>query len=342
MDSRFKRGLVVGKFCPLHKGHELVIDHALDACEKVTVISYTKPEFDRCEPAARARWLRALYPTCENLVLDDGSLADMCTRLGLPVRTLPHNDAPDDVHREFVAWLCWRVLGHAVDAVFTSEAYGEGFAAFLSNCFAAPVRHVCVDRARLAVPVSGTHIRSAPHRYRQFMSPIVSASLVRRIGLLGGESSGKTTLAQALAQALGTIWVPEYGRQKWEQRQGCLEYDDMLEIARSQLKCEENARSQANNWLVCDTSPLTTLFYCQYMFRKAEPELCELAATRYDHVFLCAPDFDFVQDGTRQNTAFRGKQHEWYVRELHERKVCYTLLSGPVSERLRQAIRILG
>jgi nicotinamide riboside kinase len=40
---------------------------------------------------------------------------------------------------------------------------------------------------------------------------------VRRIALLGGESSGKTTLARALAQSLGTSWVPEYGRQRWEE-----------------------------------------------------------------------------------------------------------------------------
>ena len=47
------------------------------------------------------------------------------------------------------------------------------------------------------------------------MAPVQPAEAPRRVALLGGESSGKTTLAIALAQALGTVWVPEYGRQRW-------------------------------------------------------------------------------------------------------------------------------
>ena len=44
----FRAGLIVGKFCPLHKGHELLIKTAIAACESVVVISYAKPSYTRC------------------------------------------------------------------------------------------------------------------------------------------------------------------------------------------------------------------------------------------------------------------------------------------------------
>jgi nicotinamide riboside kinase len=49
----------------------------------------------------------------------------------------------------------------------------------------------------------------------------VRAGLARRVVVIGAESTGKTTLAQALAENLGTVWVPEYGRWYWEGRR-CL------------------------------------------------------------------------------------------------------------------------
>nr|WP_218280832.1 adenylyltransferase/cytidyltransferase family protein [Verrucomicrobium spinosum] len=66
---RFQHGLVVGKFCPLHKGHEAVIRRALEECENVVVLSYTVPEFPGCEPEKRAAWLGSLFPETTRIVL---------------------------------------------------------------------------------------------------------------------------------------------------------------------------------------------------------------------------------------------------------------------------------
>lgn len=341
---RFKWGLVVGKFCPLHKGHELLIDHARAACEQVTVISYTKPEFDRCGRVERERWLNSLFPDLEILVLDDAFLRAACEQRGVQGRILPDNEAPDDAHREFVGWLCRVVLSHPVDAVFTSEDYGEGFASSLSRYFketgfsSTPVTHVSVDRARLTVPISGTAIRTAPHRYREFLSPVVRASFVRRMAVLGGESSGKTTLARALAKRLSARLVTEYGRELWERKEGRLKYPDMLDIARTQLQNERIASIGADRWIVCDTSPLTTLFYSLHLFGEADTELHALAETPYDHVVLCAPDFPFVQDGTRQGAQFRDVQHQWYLSALAQRGIPVQLVSGKVEGRVEQVI----
>jgi HTH-type transcriptional regulator, transcriptional repressor of NAD biosynthesis genes len=124
--TRYRRGMVVGKFCPLHLGHMHLIQTALDACDEVRVMSYTKPEFKGLGRTRREAWLRELYPGVRSLVIDDASLGDLCASRGLPRHTLPHNDEDAAVHREFTAWLCEAICETTVDAVFTSEDYGDG------------------------------------------------------------------------------------------------------------------------------------------------------------------------------------------------------------------------
>ncbi|MCC7643973.1 MULTISPECIES: AAA family ATPase [unclassified Janthinobacterium] len=339
----YKRGLVVGKFCPLHQGHELLIHRAQDASEELLVVSYTKPEFPGCEPARRDGWLRAQFPQAHIVVLDDARLAALCAARGVPARTLPHNDDDGDAHRHFMGWLCWTVLERPVDAVFTSEDYGPGFARVLERHYASgPVAHVSVDQARTLVPVSGTVARQDPHAHSAFLSPIVRADFVTRVCVLGGESSGKTTLAQALAAHFETAWVAEYGRELWESQDGMLAYDDLLKIGREQLRREAQALLAARRWLFCDTSPMTTYFYCVEMFGKAEQELAQLAEHRYDLVLLCAPDFPFIQDGTRRDEDFRARQHAWYQAELARRGIAYVNVSGTVAGRVGQAAQLLA
>ena len=212
MTKRFRHGLVVGKFSPLHRGHEFLIDSARAACERVTVLSYSKPEFPRCDATSRRAWLRHRALGVTAVVFDEKELARLCRIRGAEPRAMPRNDAPDDTQRAFVAWVCLQLLKVRVDAVFTSEVYGDGFAAFLSRAFANEdathpgVVHHLVDQQRTIWPVRGTEVREAPARWRPWVDPFVYADLVRRICILGGESSGKTTPVSYthLAHAPGT------------------------------------------------------------------------------------------------------------------------------------------
>lgn len=335
MNHQFARGLIVGKFSPLHRGHMSVIDAAFTACDEVFILSYSKPELEGCPAALRETWLREIYPRARIVVLDEK----------FPV---PHNEAAAGDHRQFVGWACEHLFGAEVDAVFTSEDYGDGFAAELSAYFFSrgrarhrPVAHVQVDQARTRIPTSGTAIRSDPHGLRSFLDPRVYASYVQRVAVLGGESSGKTTLCAALAERFATQWVPEYGRERWVEKNGVLDYDDMLHIGRMQRAREDERALSAHRWLFCDTTPMTTHFYSLDLFGQAAQELETLAATRYDAVFLCAPDFPFIQDGTRRDTDFRRRQHKWYQDQLSQKQMHYTVLPGSLEARLEQASSLL-
>ncbi len=164
---------------------------------------------------------------------------------------------------------------------------------------------------------------------------------VRRLALLGGESSGKTTLARALAQALGTVWVPEYGRQRWEELRLTLSVHELLQVARTQVAWEDQQAALAQAWLVCDTTPLTTLQYCLHDHGQAPEELHRLAHRPYHLSVVCEPDFGFVQDGCRRDDGFRAEQHAWTLARLAEQGVRPLLVRGGVAQRVQQVRQAL-
>ena len=156
--------------------------------------------------------------------------------------------------------------------------------------------------------------------------------------MLGGESSGKTTLAQALAAHLRTDWVPEYGRELWERLRHTLSVEDLVHVARHQVALEDAAAAQRSGWIVCDTTPLTTLQYCLHDHGEAPPELHALARRPYDLTVLCEPDFAFVQDGCRRDGSFRQAQHAWALAQLEAYEVPCLVARGPVAERVAQVL----
>lgn len=336
----FGQALVVGKFAPLHRGHELVIETARAQADRVLVLSYTNPEFDGLGPALRRRWLAELFGELQSVVLD----AQQVRRWGL---VMPNNDDAGELHREFVARVCHEILGVVVDAVFTSEDYGEPLAAALSRYYSARlerpqrVSHVSVDPGRVQLAVSGTAIRRDLYALRSALDPRVYASMIARVALLGPESSGKTTLAHALALALRTRCADEYGRQLWTERQGQLDEADLLAIAREQVRREESLLCQSREVLVCDTSPLTTLAYSQLLFGRVAPELAQWAKRQYDLIVYCAADFEFVQDGTRVGPGFQREQDAFTRDELRRRGIDVLEVRGSIVQRLTQVLAVL-
>lgn len=159
--------------------------------------------------------------------------------------------------------------------------------------------------------------------------------------MLGAESSGKSTIAEALARHYRTVWVPEFARAYWIEKKGQFVFENMLFIARHQIADEEKAAGEANQLLIADTTPLTTLIYSVDLYGRVDPELERLSRRSYDLTLLCAPDFEFVQDGLRTDDRYRQKIHKLYLEYLRLRQIPYVLLEGPHHGRLAQAIRSL-
>jgi HTH-type transcriptional repressor of NAD biosynthesis genes len=328
MNHRHQLGLVVGKFSPLHHGHEHVIRTAQACCERVLVLGYSQPLFKGCERARRQAWVAQRFPDVINIQLDGDEVERLARSRGIASRPIPPNHAPDAEQQAYLAWLLHALLGLHPDAMLGSEHYVAPSAALLSQRFGHEVTPICVDLARTAYPISASRIRADVHAHRHWLDPLVYQDFVPRIVLLGGESTGKTTLAQAMATQHDTVWVPEYGRERWLQQGGQLSLADLIDIGRTQISHEAALHRQARRYLFCDTSPLTTLGYAGWMFQAQPPELQAMALRPYDLAVLCEPDFAFVQDGTRQDETFRQRQHDWYVQQLTHRGQAWLSVRG--------------
>lgn len=312
-----RRGLIVGKFYPPHRGHRYLIESALAQVDELHVIICERP----CEEPSgslRASWLREIHPDVRVLLIED--------RLD-----------PDDSRAWAEHSIRW--LGFVPDVAFTSEDYGERFAHFM-GC-----EHVLVDRARAAVPVSGTDVRANPFSCWEFIDPPVRAYYARRVCLLGAESTGKTTLTERLARHYRTVWVPEYGREVAERKlaeEGGYNWrsEEFVEIAQEQAAREEAAARQANRVLFCDTDAFATgIWHERYMgTRSPEVETVAKHARRPDLYLVTGVDAPFIQDGTRDGEAIRSWMHAAFLEALAADGRPHRVLSGSWDERFDAAV----
>lgn len=312
---KWQHGLVIGKFLPPHRGHKHLIDTARSQVDRLTVMICDKPEYG-LDGNLRASWLKEIHPDCEVILI--------------------HDEIDDDDSRLW-AENTIRVLGKSPDVVFTSEDYGDPYARFL-GC-----DHVLVDRARVMIPCSGTQVRNDPLANLDFLEPCVRAHYVKRVCVLGAESTGTTTMAKALADHFQTSWVPEYGRDYWieKMRSGDIEHWDESEfvhIAQEQSRREDSAARTANKVLFCDTDAFaTSVWFERYMQRRSDQVEAVSKEKAYALTFLTGDEIPFEQDGFRDGEHIRHWMHERFTERLQEAKRPFVLLRGNHLDRFEQA-----
>ena len=168
-------------------------------------------------------------------------------------------------------------------------------------------------------------------------------SEVRRVAILGAESTGKSTLAAALAVHYHTVWVPEYLRE-FVATQGRVPFEqDQVGIAQVQLERERAAAAGASRFLFCDTTPFMTAIYSGVYWGRVDPPLAALdVAYDYALTLVAAPDVPWVADGLqRESEAVRLEVHQALIDKLERRGIAFTLLTGALEQRLPQAQRVL-
>lgn len=317
-DRRYRHAFVVGKFAPFHRGHQELVSQAEGLADRVTLMIWSNPDFPDMPNQTRAEWIRALHPSVEVLVADDG----------------PPNHEPGEVHRAHVADTLDRA-GLTPDVVVSAESYGDELAGSIG------AEHVRLERGADRSDRSGTAIRADVHARRHQLDPLVYRHFVERIAILGAESTGKSTLTAALAEVLDTAHVPEVGRDYYEARGGQLELADYVTIAHLHRSAEDDATPRVNRFLVSDTNALTTMFFSHYYNRDSLPELRSLAddcRLRYRHVIVCDDDIGFEQDGWRDSADWRARMQGMVLHDLAVRGIPYTVVRGSVDERVAQAV----
>lgn len=152
-----------------------------------------------------------------------------------------------------------------------------------------------------------------------------------KIAFTGPESSGKTTMAELIAEAYSTSFIPEYAREFLKDKT-TYTLADLDEIAKQQV---ELCKASKNTLVISDTEMAVMLIWSQEKFKEVSPIIQNLWESQdFDHLFLCAPDIPWEADKLRENPLDRERLFQLYEVVLENSKKPFTILKGTIEQRI--------
>ena len=319
-----KIGLTLGKYAPFHKGHQSVINIALQEVDEMIVIIYDT-DVTLIPLTVRANWIRQLYPNIQVIEAWDG-----------PVGYSKEREY-EKLEEQYVIGL---LEGKKITHFYSSEYYGE----HMSKALGAIDRRV--DEERTNVPISGTIIRENPYANRKYLDDVVYRDIVIKVVFLGAMSTGKSTITEALAKRYNTTFASEYGRDYWTEHQvdRRISFEAFDEIAVGHLEREEIAFQEANKYCFVDTNAITTYMFALDYHGHAPELLTKLAnenSRRYDLFFLCDDDIPYDDTWDRSGDQKRKVFHKQIIADLLDRRIPFIVLRGDLKTRMRKVEQVL-
>ena len=166
---------------------------------------------------------------------------------------------------------------------------------------------------------------------------------MKRIVIIGPESTGKSTLCKQLAAHYNTVWCPEYAREYLLKRGMNYTYEDLTVIAKGQLESEQRLQSGAkNNIYFIDTDMYVMKVWHEVAFGKCPSWLLKTISRRqYDLYLLCNTDLPWIKDELREypDLVFRQKLFKMYKDIMINSRTIWAEVSGSNEERLLLAIK---
>ncbi len=334
-----KVGFLAGSFLPFHQGHAYLITSAYTQCQKLYIVLTASESRERkkCEGTRleyvpwniRLRWLRQFTKDMENVEI-----------------LVEFDEAESDESYDWDKGLnkTKELIPEKVDAIFSSEPkYGEFFKKVFPEA-----THVVIDADRETFPVSGTKIRKeGVMKNWEYLPDVVKPYFVKKVAIVGTESSGKSTLVRNLAKLFNTEYVEEYGRRmcEWAGGEDEVLTPDLYPYIAYIHKAEEFKKIQeANKLLFIDTEALVTKYYLE-LYSGQRDELYDHIAKHqdYDLVLLLPPDVPWVNDGTRRHGEddLRRRNYERIKEILDNAEVKYKLLKGTYNEKFNKSILLI-
>ncbi|MGQ0765228.1 MAG: AAA family ATPase [Gemmatimonadota bacterium] len=168
---------------------------------------------------------------------------------------------------------------------------------------------------------------------------------VRRVVVIGSESTGKTALASRLATLLSTPWLPEYAREFAERVGRPLTAADVEPIARGQRDREDSflAAAEQNCGQAClvvmDTDLVSTSVYAEHYYGDCPAWVADASRRRLADLYLLADiDIPWKADSVRDRPTLRREMHQTFVSRLTELGANVELIRGRGEERPRNAL----
>jgi HTH-type transcriptional repressor of NAD biosynthesis genes len=319
------KGFVFGKFYPFHKGHLAMIEFATEQCSKLYVLICCSDK-EKISAEIRLNWIKESTRHLNNLEI----IALNYNESELPNSSVASTEISKLWSSKF------KTIVPDVDLLVSSEPYGEFVAGFMD------IKHLSFDQSRDIVPVSATKIRTEPSKYWDFLPDAVKAYFVKKIVILGTESTGKTTLTEKLAGIIPALAVKEAGREVISDSKN-FSIGDLYLTAEKHQEATMRAFKQLPCCIVLDTDIHITQSYSKFVFGK----YLDLPKSWYedqkaDLYLYLDNDVPHVQDGGRLSEEERNKLDINHKETLEKFGVSYTLISGSWEQRMNQVMNLIS
>lgn len=169
--------------------------------------------------------------------------------------------------------------------------------------------------------------------------------MLKKIVIIGPESTGKSTLCEQLAAHYKTLWCPEYAREYLLKHGKKYEYGDLLKIAKGQIALEEKftAKMKATDsrLLFIDTNMYVMKVWCEFVFGKCQSYILDqISERKYDLYLLCNTDLPWVKDELREYPDIETRQKLFYIYKdiMNNQVVSWAEIGGGNEERLQKSI----
>ena len=172
--------------------------------------------------------------------------------------------------------------------------------------------------------------------------------MLKKVVVIGPESTGKTTLCKQLATHFQTQWCPEFAREYLLEHGMDYSYNDLLTIAKGQIALEEKyttnlqpPASDNHSLLVIDTDMYVMKIWCEFVFGKCHQFILDqIAARKYDLYLLCNIDIPWIKDELREYPDIERRNQLYYIykQTMMQQSTPWIDISGNYDERLQKAI----
>lgn len=317
-----RRGLILGKFMPIHNGHIKLIEHASESCDSLIVWVCVSNK-ESMPAILRLNWVKQIFkdnPKIKPILFEyDESI-------------LPNTSESSKEVSEIWSEAIKQNLPQ-IDVIISSEKYGDFVAEYLK------IEHIYYPVSRIT---SASAIRENPYKNWQFIPVAVKQYFFRKICILGTESTGKSVLTKNLANFFNADYVSEVGREIVENTNICKQ-EDLLKIAETHANKILLKEKDLNRMLIIDTDINITKSYSKFLFNQEfEVENWIENANKCDLYIYLDNDAPFIQDGTRLSESDRNKLDRFHKKQLNKARIDYTIINGNWNQRFEKSLKLIN
>lgn len=167
---------------------------------------------------------------------------------------------------------------------------------------------------------------------------------MKKVVVIGPESTGKSTLSAMLAKHYDTVWVPEFARGYLDSLQCTYEKNDLLKIAEGQVTSEAAMSLCANRMLICDTDLYVIKVWSEAKYGDCDPAILDMIAKReYDMYLLTYIDIPWEHDPQREHPDPEERAYFYNVYRdiVIQSGLPWADIRGGYEERLQRAVQAI-